>query len=204
MTPAISGSGSSKPLEPVMIFIDGGYLRKLFKDNFGHDNINFEKLSSYLVFIYNHYPQNMFRANLIRTYYYDGLPNSEIDSLAFTKQKAYFEDIKRKNFNVSVALGEAVKDQDGNFRQKGVDILLAIDALTMAYDDQYKSGLFLLGDRDFIPLIEAVKTTGKKTYGFFYIKNVSRELSHTFDFRTAFDKRIMEKWIRITEKIKKG
>jgi len=28
-----------KPLERVMIFIDGGYLRKLFIDLFGDDNI---------------------------------------------------------------------------------------------------------------------------------------------------------------------
>jgi uncharacterized LabA/DUF88 family protein len=197
MTPLTSGSGASpKPLESVMIFIDGGYLRKLFKDLFGRDDIDFTRVSRYLIKLYNGYPQNMFRANLIRTYYYDGLPDSEKDSDGFLKQKTYIEDIKRLNFNVSVALGEAVKEADGRFRQKGVDVLLAIDALSMAYENQYQSGLFLLGDRDFIPLLEAVKMTGKKVYGFFYIENVSRELSHTFDFRSAFNKEIMETWLR--------
>jgi uncharacterized LabA/DUF88 family protein len=95
---------------------------------------------------------------------------------------------------MTITLGEAVKTQDGTFRQKGVDIILAIDSLVMAHLDQYDSGLFLLGDRDFIPLIQAVKDAGKKTFGFFYNQNVSNELIWTFDFRLAFDRTIMEKW----------
>jgi hypothetical protein len=51
-----------------------------------------------------------------------------------------------------------------------------------------------LGDRDFIPLIKAVKGTGKKTFGFWYIEGVSKELAWTFDFRLSFNKEIMEKW----------
>jgi hypothetical protein len=38
-----------KPLERVMIFIDGGYLRKLFLDLFGDDNIDFFRLRGYLL-----------------------------------------------------------------------------------------------------------------------------------------------------------
>ena len=56
------------------------------------------------------------------------------------------------------------------FRQKGVDILMAIDVLTMAYLDYCESGFFVLGDRDFKPLIDAVKDSGKKTFGFFQIR----------------------------------
>jgi hypothetical protein len=43
MTP-IAGSGAPpKPLERVMIFIDGGYIRKIFNDLFGNDNIDYWK-----------------------------------------------------------------------------------------------------------------------------------------------------------------
>lgn len=190
-----------KPLERVIIFIDGGYIRRLFVDLFGDDKINFTALKNRLLNWYNGYPQNLYRGNLIRCYYYDGIADEKEDAIAYSQQREYFEWIEKHNFNLDVTLGEAVKLPNGNFRQKGVDILLAIDAISMAYLDHYESGLFLLGDRDFIPLINAVKNAGKKVYGFFYIKGVASELSRSFDFRLAFDKRIMKGW-HMKEKVK--
>lgn len=188
------GSAQSKPLESVAIFIDGGYIRRHFKDLFGDDNINFTAMKNTLLNWYNGFPQNPFRGNLIRNYYYDGIADEKEDPATYAQHREYFEEIEKHNFNLDIVLGEAVKLSDGTFRQKGVDILLAIDAISMAYLDHYKSGLFLLGDRDFIPLIEAVKSAGKKTFGFFYISNVPNELSRSFDFRLAFNRRIMEGW----------
>jgi len=182
-----------KPLERVMIFIDGGYLRKLFNDLLGDDNIDFLKLRSYLLDLYNRTPINPSRANLIRVYYYDGICTDEKDE-EYNKHKEYFNSLKPRYFFLTVRLGEAVRTSEGIFRQKGVDILMSVDALTMAYRNHYDTGLFLLGDRDFIPLIDAVKNAGKKTYLFSYIDKVSKELIQTFDFRFGFNKRIMEQW----------
>ena len=185
---------ASRPYERVMIFIDGGYLRKLFTDLFGDDFINYTALSKDLLKWYRTWPPNPFRPNLIRIYYYDGIADSKDDPEAQKKQREYFDELEGQNQNLDIMLGEAVKIQGGKFRQKGVDILLAIDALVMAHLDQYDSGLFVLGDRDFIPLIEAVKNAGKKTFGFSYIENVSKELIRAFDFRLAFNKQLMKTW----------
>ena len=68
-----SSGYQEKPLEKVMIFIDGGYLRKLFRDLLGDDNIDFFKLRNYMLDLYNRTPINPFKANLIRVYYYDGM-----------------------------------------------------------------------------------------------------------------------------------
>ena len=193
----ISGSGSSpKPLERVMIFIDGGYIRKLFLELFNNDKNNFTKVSHNLLKWYNTWPPNPHRANLIRIYYYDGIADPKDDPESRFEQREYFESLERGNQNLDVNLGEAVKKEDGSFRQKGVDVLLTIDALSMAYQDLYDSALFLLGDRDFIPLIQAVKSTGKKTFGFFFTKKVAQELSTAFDFRLAFDEKIMNTWLK--------
>ena len=54
--------------------------------------------------------------------------------------------------------------------------------------------LFFLADRDFIPLIEATKNAGKKTFGFSHINNISLELTQTFDFRYGLSKEILESW----------
>ena len=180
-----------KPLERVMIFIDGGYLRKLFRDLFGDDNIDFFKMRNSLLKSYNDAPINPFRANLIRAYYYDGIADRKEPE--YIQHREYIDSLRRYFF-LTVRLGEAVKQSDGTFRQKGVDILMAIDALTMAYRNYYDTGLFFLGDRDFIPLVEAVKNAGKKTFGFFYIRNVPKELIWAFDFRLAFNKEKMEEW----------
>jgi len=189
--PRVASGGFQKPLERVMIFIDGGYLRRLFIESFGDDNIEFFKLRIYLLDLYNRTPINPFKANLIRTYYYDGIAEEEPKR---TEHKKYFDSLKRKFFFLTVRLGEAVKLPDGTFRQKGVDIQMAVDALTMAYRNYYDTGLFLLADRDFIPLIEAVKNAGKKTYLFNYVGKTPLELTLTFDFRYGFRKQEMEQW----------
>jgi len=181
----------ASPLEKVMIFIDGGYLRKLFLDLIGDDNIDFFKLRSYMLDLYERTPINPFDANLIRVYYYDGISDKAPER---TKHKEYFDSLKRRYFFLTVRLGEAVKLPDGSFRQKGVDILMAVDALSMAYRNYYDTGLFLLSDRDFIPLIEAVKNAGRKTYLFNYVRKTPLELSQTFDFRFGFRKQEMEQW----------
>jgi len=181
-----------KPLEPIMIFIDGGYLRRLFIDLFGDDKIDFNKLRSDLVFFYDKTWANPFRANLIRTYYYDGITDEKENEYA--QQREYFDALKENYEGLDVFLGEAVKLTDGTFRQKGVDILMAIDVLTMAYQDHFEAGLFFLGDRDFIPLIEAVKDTGKKTFLYSYRENVPKELTQAFDFRHSLDKEELERW----------
>jgi len=197
MTPRISSSsGHLKPLEQVMIFIDGGYLSKLFIDLYKHKKIDYVKVKNSLLDQYNDFPQNPFRAHLIRIYYYDGIADEQVDNIAYARHRKYFDAIDRDNFNLSIVLGEAVKEQDGRFRQKGVDILLAIDAVSMAYLDHYDSALFLLGDRDFIPLIETVKGAGKRTFGFFYTEKVPSELAWSFDFRFAFSKRNMDGWVK--------
>jgi uncharacterized LabA/DUF88 family protein len=189
----ISASGSSpKPLERVMIFIDGGYIRRIFSDLFGDDNIHYWRLRNDLQKWYNAIPSNPFRANLIRAYYYDGIADES--EAEYQQQRAYFDNLRESCVFMNVSLAEAVKQSDGSFRQKGVDVLLAIDSLSMAYLDIYDSGLFLLGDRDFIPLIEAIKATGKKTFGFLYKRNVSEKLRWTFDYRIILNKEKIASW----------
>lgn len=191
--PGTGGSGSNpKPLERIMIFIDGGYIRKIFIDLFDDDNIDYWKIRNDLQKWYNQISYNPYRANLIRAYYYDGITDESDEE--YTQQRKYFDELKEECVFFDVCLAEAVKLEDRRYRQKGVDVLMAIDSLTMAYQDIYDSGLFLLGDRDFIPLIEAVKGTGKKTYGFLYEKNISHKLRVTFDYRKILNDENIKSW----------
>jgi len=177
------------PFERVMVFIDGAYLRIRCKEFGGNDNIKWSKLSCSFIRMFNTYGTNPFNANLIRIYYYDAKP-PERDPY-FKNDMKYFEKIESQ-YAYTVRLGKLVKTPEGKHRQKGVDILMAIDALTKAYQNQYETAVFLLGDADFKPLIEAVKHAGKKTLGIYYRPTCPKDLSDSFDMRIWLRKKDFE------------
>lgn len=170
----------SMPFERVFVFVDGNYLRKRCKDFGGSDNISWGKLSWTFIRMFNTLGNNPFNANLIRIYFYDGIvPDGDSDRL---KEKEYFDNIDRA-YAFKVRLGKHVKSSKGKDRQKGVDILMAIDALTKAYQNQYETAMFLLEDADFKPLVDAVKDAGKKTIGIHMKETCPDDLASSFDLR---------------------
>jgi len=173
-----------------MVFIDGGYLRETLMDFFGDDAIDWVALRNFFVEKFNELAEP-FNGNLIRIYYYDGIvPSGDKD---YQKQSKYFGKI-RLNKQYSLRLGEAVRNGQGKLRQKGIDILLAIDALTKAYENHFDAAIFLTGDRDFLPLIKAVKDTGKKVFGFYYKKTTPIDVRVEFDVRHPLTKRELKQF----------
>jgi hypothetical protein len=59
---------------------------------------------------------------------------------------------------------------------KGVDITLARDMLSHAYQNHYDVALLVAGDADYVPLVEAVKKTGKMVVVSFYAEHGLNEL----------------------------
>lgn len=179
----------SKPLERTMAFIDGAYLRSLCKKLFGHDKIDFMKIGSKLREAFQICLMSQFQIDLVRIYYYDAIVEATHPN--YNDQKKYFDLIYEAPL-FSVRLGSIVESSKGGFRQKGVDILMATDILTKAYRNQYDVGIFLMGDRDFVPLIEAVNDAGKKTICVYYPPNTSDELLKTFDMSMGLGKSEIE------------
>lgn len=183
---------SSKPYERVMVFIDGGYLRECSKSVYDNDKIDFNSLHSHFINSYVSLGFHPFQANIIRIYYYDAIV--ENDHPNYLTQRAYFMKIDEYD-KYTVRLGKLVESSKRGLKQKGVDILFAIDSLTKAYRNQFDTGMFLMGDADFIPLIEAIKDTGKKTMLIYYRQNTSEELIRCFDRRKAFDDNDIALWL---------
>ncbi len=50
------------------------------------------------------------------------------------------------------------------YKEKAVDVMLAVDMVTMAHDDQYDAAYLLSADGDFTPAVEFVQRTGKMVY----------------------------------------
>jgi len=182
-------SGSSTTFRPVMIFVDGGYIREIFRDRFGHDNIDFGKL----VNIMNEYPfrRRSIQGELLRAYYYDAIVEQSEEPRLFSKQRAYFDAIENLP-DVEVRLGRLIRTHTGFYRQKGVDVLLAVDMLSMAFQNHYEIAIFLGGDDDLVDLINAVKdSAGKRVFGFYYPHRISKRLFNSFDHRFELDENIL-------------
>ena len=183
-------TSTPKPLQRIMGFVDGGYLRKLCKDYWdGKECTGFDILYHFIHTTFDNYKtdrvrDNVFRGDIIRIYFYDAKVDSNHPD--FIKQEKYFDFIADNYPFFTVRLGKLVKSNKG-YKQKGVDILMSIDAITKAYLDQYDVGVFVMGDADFKPLIEAVKDIGKKTMCIYYPPSSAKELTRVFDMRAPLD-----------------
>jgi hypothetical protein len=94
-------------------------------------------------------------------------------------------EIEKDGFEVR--LGK-LKKIDEEYKQKGVDGLIAIDMLSKAYEDHYDIAILITGDEDFHPIVRSVKDTGKRVFGVFFDKHFSADLEKDFDRRYVFTK----------------
>jgi uncharacterized LabA/DUF88 family protein len=163
-----------------MIFIDGGYLRDGLRTIFGHDRVDFGALAIRLLQLTQR--SSYLQGELVRTLYYDAIVDPAEEREEYQKQNAYFEKIRRQNF-YEVKLARLIKTSDGTYRQKGVDVLLAIDMITKAYQGQYEIAVLLSGDDDLVEAVKVVKDAGKHVYGAYFDHNASKRLVETFDVR---------------------
>lgn len=177
---SISGGGMTTFQKPVMIFIDGGYLRRKIEEHYNakEEEINFSGLQSYLL-KYAGFPHTI--PEIRRTFYYDAIVDIEKDAEKYKHQKEFFDKIDGYEL-YEVRLGIQKKDGKGKPRQKGTDVLLTIDMITKAYENHYDIAVFFGADVDFFGVIKAVKNAGKIVVGVFFDDgSISNELRKSFD-----------------------
>lgn len=138
------------------LFVDGGYLRKIYtkymNDFFGVDGeIN-------LLLVKN-------SASAVRAYYYDCLDDiqksneGEADFRARVKRQDDFFNEIRSLPGYHVRLG-TLSGTPGKLRQKEVDVLLAVDMLTHGFYRNMSQAVLLAGDLDFKPIVDSLVQHG--------------------------------------------
>jgi uncharacterized LabA/DUF88 family protein len=175
------GAGPAITYRPVMIFIDGGYLRSSLKEMFDTDQIDFKGLTYLITGLWS---WGTVHGEFVRAYYYDAIvaPRDE----EFDEQNAYVDEIRNCE-GYEVRLGRLVKSS-GGYRQKGVGILMTLDMITKAFLNHYEIAYLLAGDDDFVDLVQSVKAlTGKRIYIVYFSKHMSKRLKECFDYRTELD-----------------
>ncbi len=175
------------PVARLMGFIDGGYLRSEFEKKMGQDTINFEKLKGRMMEYFNANCNGKYDGDLVRVYYYDAIAD-RLDP-KYQEQEDYFSRIKGIN-GYQVRLGKLVptgKDGKGTPKQKGVDVLLATDMITKAYNNHYDFAILLAGDSDFLEVVNAVKDSGLRVFGMYFREHITDDLYDAFDARIEID-----------------
>ena len=174
----------------VMYFIDGGYLRSSLKSMRGGDSFNITSLPYNLNTEF--FGGGRIQGEIVRVHYYDAIYDPKEPE--YDDQKLYFDGLDSQPF-VEVRLGSIVKGEKES-RQKGVDVLMAIDMVTKGYENHYDIAIIIAGDGDFEPLIRAVKSsTGKRVFGVVFDEHYSMKLYRQFDKGLVIDSTNVDRFL---------
>lgn len=141
------------------VFIDDGYFSHVTRQ-YGNLRIDYESFSDAIC-----EPDRRFR-----TYYYncppwqDDPPTEEQKSRLsgyhrFTDALSYLDRFKIREGRLQKI--------EGKLKQKGVDIMLAVDAVKLASTGKIDRAIFVTGDSDFVPVVEGIDGTGVTTSLYF-------------------------------------
>lgn len=61
-----------------------------------------------------------------------------------------------------------MEKRDDTYVEKGVDTLLAVDMLSMAYKSAYDVAILVTADADFVPVVNEVKSFGKCVFNAYF------------------------------------
>ena len=148
------------------VLIDNSYLQKEVIDNLNGRNGKFQ-------LDYQEFSNNLCReigAERFRTYVYDVSLESNRNFLTSLNLLDRFE----------IRSGKLQGNAEG-FRQKQVDILLAIEMIKLALKNKIQHIILITGDSDFVPAVQYVKEEGVMVHLRHAEKTYSKELSQTCD-----------------------
>jgi len=166
--------------ERVAVFIDGSNFYFGCKDLIGHARIDFHKLSKTLTT----------DRTLIRTYYYNAPLNKESDETKYKAQQRFFEQLKSTPY-LELRLGRLVK-RNGVLIEKGIDVSIAIDMLTLAWNNVYDTAILVSGDGDFAAAVKSVKDKGKHVENAYFRSSQSNALKETCDIEIELTPAILQ------------
>jgi len=138
--------------EKAMIFIDARNLIQGEKEHNSRTSTNYRFGYKQIMDFFNS------KQNVIRGYYYDGAPHKSQRS----KDRERFYRFLR-HWGYTLRLKE-IDFKKPNPSQKGVDIYLTSDMISLAYEDAYDVAIIASGDGDYVALVDLVKSKGKKVW----------------------------------------
>jgi uncharacterized LabA/DUF88 family protein len=143
----------------VAIFIDGGYLDYVLREEFGNARIDYERFAAWMA-----------GANeVLRAYYhclpFQSNPPTDEEKRRFSQAQSFFGRLRRiPRFHVRerklAYRGRDASTGQRIFEQKRVDLMLGLDMALLAAKRQISDVVLFSGDSDLLPAVEAVKSEG--------------------------------------------
>lgn len=133
-------------MKRVCIFIDGSNLYHSLNDHCSRHDLNFQLFVQWL----------LRGRELVRTYYYTAPTN---DKVAMPAQQRFFAALTRIPY-FTVRLGR-LEPRGNTYVEKGVDVRIAVDMISMAHKGIYDVAILVSCDGDFADAIDAVQETGR-------------------------------------------
>jgi len=170
----------------IAIFIDGGYLDAVVRDECGGGRIDFQKLAAKIAG----------NVDVLRTYYYNCPPYQRnpptSDEAARFGQAQKFYAALRALPRFEVRLGMLVyrgNDETGKpiYVQKGVDIQFGVDLILLSAKQQISHAALIAGDSDLLPAISVAKNEGVLIH-LYHGSSAHRKLIEMADERTLISK----------------
>ncbi len=137
----------------------------------------------------------------IRTYYYtcypyQSNPPTDEEKSTYSKTDKFIKKlISYPRFEVK--LGKLQKI-DGVYRQKGVDVMLSIDLVTMSRGGKIDKAIIIAGDSDFVYAVQAAKDAGIITELYYSDKlGINNDLLQVFDETKIIDDKLISECKKI-------
>jgi len=172
-------------MDKAAVFIDGGYLARVLKDEHGEVAVDFASLSEKLC-------QGCDR---LRTYYYTCMPYQSSPPTAEERERyasmdRFIYSLRRiPRFEVRLGKLSYIK---GDFVQKRVDVLLSVDLVRMSWGRQIQRAVLLSGDSDLVPAVQAAKEAGILTQVYYSRRSVHDELLQACDDRFEITRELID------------
>jgi len=168
------------------IIIDGGYLDKVMANDFGRARIDMGKLGDELAG-----PMERLRTYYYHCMPYQGTPPTEDERHRFAAMDKFISNLKKLP-RFQFRQGKLQKIQ-GTFRQKRVDIWMAVDLVRMASQNQIEKAILITGDSDLVPAIEAARDCGVVVVLYYSPNSRHDELLQACDERYEITRNLVEK-----------
>lgn len=136
-------------MERVCVCIDGSNLYHHLKEVFHRANLDFARFVQWLVG----------KRQLVRTYYYNAAISAAREPQKAKDQQRFFGALDHIPY-FETRLGR-LEPRGDVFVEKGVDVRLATDILSMAFRGVYDTAIIVSCDGDFAHALDAVRDMGK-------------------------------------------
>ncbi|MBI2040627.1 MAG: NYN domain-containing protein [DPANN group archaeon] len=166
-----------------MIFIDGSNLYHGLKKHTSKKYFNYEKFVNLLCGK---------ERELVRAYYYNAPLPQQADPTSYQKQRQFFDNLQRipyfelrlgrleprEKLHICTNCESASKIR--TYKDKGVDLKMAIDMLSHAASKNFDTAIIVTGDGDFVEAVSAIKKFGLHVEHV-YFKDRSQALQQSCD-----------------------